>query len=579
MAGEWGLHRFRWSINSRRAVNYYNNTFEDPIMLAGCFHYVRDVADINFCRRCLANQMLLTAKNFELLEPVIRAILKLQYELKFKYRGPCSEQNIVAAHYIANLGAEALERKMEQGLSPDQVHEVKEKMEKEELQALEEETGLGVESRKGLGELQPISKLQCMFERLFSKLWCILSSFPLICITLPTYRQNLLLLTEGIAAIKLDMSKAYYKLEWDFLEKVLTKMGLPHHWVKLTNQCVSTVSYSVLLNGIPTGFFKPKRSLRQGDPLCPYLYIICSQALSSQIDNLQKKGIVEGIKVCKDAPEMTHLLKILEHRKALSDNILDIQSRDLREKYLGTPTVFQASKIQTHMGIHQAVDARITIWLHKLLSQAARTTLIKHIGQAISLLKMGAFLIPKHLCKQMDSHLYKFWWGETSDPKDRKLHLLGWDILCSPKAEGGLGFRKAELNNLAMLAKNAWRIIENPDCLLASVLKDKYFPRTDFLNAKRTDRFSWTWRCLHAIKELIKPFISWIVGDGQFIDPWCDKWIPTMGSATPNPLVPPDPNVKVSYFINPLTRDWDVYRLNTHFDNASVQKIVTIPLS
>ncbi|XP_026459784.1 uncharacterized protein LOC113360491 [Papaver somniferum] len=80
----------------------------------------------------------------------------------------------------------------------------------------------------------------------------------------------------------------------------------------------------------------------------------------------------------------------------------------------------------------------------------------------------------------MDSHLFKFWWGETLDTKDRKLHLLGWDILCSPKAEGGLGFRKAELNNLAMLARNAWRILENPNCMLATA---KYFPRTDFLNA------------------------------------------------------------------------------------------------
>ncbi|XP_026433860.1 uncharacterized protein LOC113331363 [Papaver somniferum] len=265
-------------------------------------------------------------------------------------------------------------------------------------------------------------------------------------------------------------------------------MGLSHHWVKLINQCVSTVSYSVFLNGSPTGFFKPERGLRQGDPLSPYLHIICSEALSSYIDNLQKRGIVEGIKVCKDAPEMTHLLKIPEHRKALLTNILDIQSRDLGEKYLGTPTIFQASKIQTHMGILQAVDARITVWLHKLLSQAARTTLIKHIGQAITLFQMGAFLIPKHLCKQMDSHLSKFWWRETLDPKDRKLHLLGWDILCSPKAKRGLGFIKAELNNLAMLARNAWRIIENPDCLLATVLKAKYFPRTDFLNAKCTDK-------------------------------------------------------------------------------------------
>ncbi|XP_026442459.1 uncharacterized protein LOC113342005 [Papaver somniferum] len=225
------------------------------------------------------------------------------------------------------------------------------------------------------------------------------------------------------------------------------------------------------------------------------------------------------------------------------------------------------------MGILQAVDARITIWLHKLLSQAARTTLVKHIGQAIPLFHMGAFLVPKHLCRQMDAHLCKFWWGETLDPKDRKLHLLGWDTLCSPKSEGGLGFRKAEINNLAMLARNAWKIIENPDCMLAKTLKAKYFPRTDFLNARCPDKCSWTWRCLHAIKELIKPFISWTVGDGKFIDPWCDKWIPSLGSATPNPLVPPDPSIKVDYFIDENTRTWNVSRLNTHFDDASVKKI------
>ncbi|XP_026396285.1 uncharacterized protein LOC113290916 [Papaver somniferum] len=224
---------------------------------------------------------------------------------------------------------------------------------------------------------------------------------------------------------------------------------------------------------------------------------------------------------------------------------------DLGEKYLGTPTMFQASKIQTHMGILQAIDARISIWLHKLLSQAARTTLIKHIGQAIPLFQTGAFLIPKHLCRQMESHLCKFWWGETLDPKDRKLHLLGWDILCSPKSEGDLDFRKAELNNLAMIARNAWRIIENPNCMLATVLKAKYFPRTDFLNAQ-----------------------GWSI-----IDPWCDKWISDLGFATPNPLVPHDPNVKVSYFINNQTRTWDVNRLNTQFDDAYVKKIITIPVS
>ncbi|XP_026428504.1 uncharacterized protein LOC113324400 [Papaver somniferum] len=110
---------------------------------------------------------------------------------------------------------------------------------------------------------------------------------------------------EGIVAVKLYMSKDYDKLECDFLEKVLTKMGLYNHWVKLINQCVSIVSHSIILNGIPTCFFQPERGLIQGDPLSPYLYIICSEALSSYIDSLQKKVILEGIKVCKDPPEMT----------------------------------------------------------------------------------------------------------------------------------------------------------------------------------------------------------------------------------------------------------------------------------
>ncbi|XP_026442510.1 uncharacterized protein LOC113342067 [Papaver somniferum] len=294
-----------------------------------------------------------------------------------------------------------------------------------------------------------------------------------------------------IAPIKLDMSKAYDKLEWGFLEKVLTKIGLSNHWIKLINQCVSTVSYFVLLNGSPTGFFQPERVIKD------YLQKYC--LASGKEINFEKSGILFS-------------RKIPEHRKALLENILEIQSRDLGEKYLGTHTVFQASKIQTHMGILQAVDAKISIWLHKLLSQAARTTSIKHIGQVIPLFQRGAFLMPKHLCKKMDSHLCKFWWGETLDPKDR----------------------------------NAWRILENPNCLLAIVLKSKYFPRTDFLNAKCTGKCSWTWKCLHAIKELIKPFISWIVGGGQFIDH----------------------GVINGYLL------WTQHP----FDNASVQKIVSILL-
>ncbi|XP_026378060.1 uncharacterized protein LOC113272443 [Papaver somniferum] len=111
-------------------------------------------------------------------------------------------------------------------------------------------------------------------------------------------------------------------------------MGLSNHWVKLINQCVSTVSYSVILNGSPIGFFQPERGLRQGYPFSPYLYIICSKDLSSYINSLQKKGILEGIKVCKDAPEMTHLLfaeDSLFFSKTTSQNFQVI--KDYLQKY------------------------------------------------------------------------------------------------------------------------------------------------------------------------------------------------------------------------------------------------------
>ncbi|XP_026383565.1 uncharacterized protein LOC113279068 [Papaver somniferum] len=85
-------------------------------------------------------------------------------------------------------------------------------------------------------------------------------------------------------------------------------MGLYDHWINLIHQYVYIVSYSVLLNGSPTGFIKPERALRQGDPLSPYLYIICSETLSAYFDNLTSKGLVKGINVCRNSPCMTHLM-------------------------------------------------------------------------------------------------------------------------------------------------------------------------------------------------------------------------------------------------------------------------------
>jgi len=99
--------------------------------------------------------------------------------------------------------------------------------------------------------------------------------------------------------LKLDMKKAYDRMEWDFLLAVLKQLGFYDQWICWIRECVTTVSYSMLINHAPNGLFEPSRGLRQGDPLSPYLFILCMNVFSITIGkaaNAPKSGI--GVRLC-----------------------------------------------------------------------------------------------------------------------------------------------------------------------------------------------------------------------------------------------------------------------------------------
>jgi hypothetical protein len=109
-------------------------------------------------------------------------------------------------------------------------------------------------------------------------------------------------------ALKLDMRKAYNRVEWQYLEAILLKLGFCRKWVDLIMRLVSSVSFSVLFNGVPQEEFRPTRGIRQGDPISPYLFLLAAEGLSCLLNSNNQSSALNGVKVASTAPAVNHLL-------------------------------------------------------------------------------------------------------------------------------------------------------------------------------------------------------------------------------------------------------------------------------
>lgn len=194
---------------------------------------------------------------------------------------------------------------------------------------------------------------------------------------------------------------------------------------------------------------------------------------------------------------------------------------------------------------------RIQGWKEKLLSKAGKEIIIKAVAQAIPVFAMGCFDITKEICGQISALIAKYWWNNQD--KENSIHWLSWEKLILPKDEGGLGFRDLHSFNMAMLAKQGWRLIQTPDSLCARILKAKYFPNTSLLSAKLKDGCSYTWRSIMQGVEVLRDGVIWRVGNGQSINIWEDLWVPR--DMTRKPITPRGRNLlqRVDELIDPVT--------------------------
>ncbi|KAL2475613.1 Uncharacterized protein Adt_36349 [Abeliophyllum distichum] len=291
----------------------------------------------------------------------------------------------------------------------------------------------------------------------------------------------------GNAILKLDMAKAYDRLDWGFLISVLEGFGFDAIWIDRIRRCISECHFSVLLNGRPCGFFPSSRGLRQGDPISPSLFILASDYFSriltrqyQQIASMAYRhggdALISHLCFADDMiifangqkQSIRWVLHCIEHYERASGQL---SSQQQPFTYLGVPLFKGHRKIFLYDDLIQKVRSRISGWASRILSPGGRITLIRSVLSSLPLYLLQILKPPKAVLKKLESIFARFLW----DSKDHthRLHWKRWKELCLSTEEGGLGFRRLQ-DLVDTFSLKLWWLFRSQRSLWAQFLRGKY---------------------------------------------------------------------------------------------------------
>ena len=369
--------------------------------------------------------------------------------------------------------------------------------------------------------------------------------------------------------IKLDMAKAYDRVRWEFLQKILLRFGFAVEWVDWVLSCVTSASFSVLINGESTEMFGASRGLRQGDPLSPYLFIIMAEGLGRFLKNQVRQGFIQGWSWSNNLPSYSHLQYVddtgllgkariseaVNIRKALDlylkasgqkinddkssifffntprliqnriARILRFQIGTLPLMYLGVPLYLGAQRRDYWQGILDKFRSKVSHWTNRWLSSAGRLVLLKTVVQSLPIYRCGVQIPPSSFLRDFDALSRQFLWSGSL--LSSKWSLVKWETVCRPKHAGGLGLRSMVLVVTALAAKLYWRWCNCQDQEWAMIITDKYLPGAVFSEVPRLSlvgKGSCIWNTLKRGAQIVKEGLFWICNNGSDTLFWQDSW-------------------------------------------------------
>lgn len=304
---------------------------------------------------------------------------------------------------------------------------------------------------------------------------------------------------QGYFAWKIDLSKAYDRLCWKYIDMVLQDAGMDNSFKQLIMKCITTVRYRVLVNAALSDLVTPTCGIRQGDPLSPYIFVLCMDKLSRLIDLYTTQNLWKPVRASRSGPLVSHLFfaddlilfaeasinqmilvkqcldlfcswsgqKVIFEKSKLfcSSNTPDTLAHEIARicglslvndlgSYLGVPLIHVKAMTHTYSHVVDKMKQRLLPWKMHTLSMAGRIVYAKAVLTTIPLYTMHTALLPKSLCSQMDRIVWDFIWG-MSDTK-KAWHLISWDMVSRPKYAGGLAIPKMHDRSIALLAKQGW---------------------------------------------------------------------------------------------------------------------------